>query len=109
MLTPAEYVTAPGGWGHPHGVWDRASIENHLSIQFQNGSVAIHGLNGVQILDVLKVCADQARALQRTDECKGRDMAMVITKLDEAMLWERKRLEEANTPERAVERTQRRS
>lgn len=107
MLTDAEYVTTPGGWGHPHGVWDRAIIETNLSIQFQNGSVAIHGLNGVQLIDVLKVCADHARALQRVDSSRGR--AMVITKLDEAMLWERKRLEEANTPEHAVERAARRA
>ncbi len=102
MLTPAEYVTTPGGWGHPHGVWDRASTENHLKVQFQNGPVAIHGVNGVQLVDVLQVCVDQARALQRIDG--SRERAMVITKLDEAMLWERKRIEEANTPEKAADR-----
>jgi len=109
MLVPseAEYVTKPGGWGHPHGVWDRASIETNLKIQFQNGPVAIHGVNGVRLLDVLKVCADRARSLQRVQS--SRERAMVITKLDEAMLWERGRLEDDNTPEKAAERAVRRS
>lgn len=102
MLTPAQYVTTPGGAGQDAGVWDRASIETYLDIRFQSGPQAVHGVNGVQLIDVLKVCADQARALQRVDS--SRERACVITKLDEAILWERKRLEEANTPEKAAER-----
>ena len=102
MLTPASYVTTPGGYGQEVGVWDRAEIETHLSIQFQNGAVAIHGVNGVQLNDVIQVVIDQARALQRVSA--SRDRAMVITKLDEALLWERKRAEDHNTPERAAER-----
>jgi len=102
MLTPAQYVTTPGGAGQPAGVWDRASIEDLLDIRFQNGPQAVHGINGVQVMDVLQVCTDQVRALQRAQP--SRERAMVITKLDEALLWERKRAEEDNTPAKAAER-----
>jgi hypothetical protein len=100
MLTPAQYVTTPGGTGQSLGVWDRATIEGHLDIQFQNGPVAVAGINGVGLVDVLQVCADQARALQRGNS--SRERAMVITKLDEALLWEQKRIEEENTREKAL-------
>lgn len=101
-MLAAQYVTTPGGWGQDHGCWDRAKIENYLDIQFQNGPVQTRGLNGVELIDVLKVCADFARGLQRADS--SRDRACVITKLDEAILWERKRAEDENTRERAAER-----
>lgn len=100
MLTPAQYVTTPGGTGQRLGVWDRATIEGYLDIHFQNGPIAADGVNGVGLLDVLQVCADRARALQRVRP--SRERAMVITKLDEALLWERKRADDANTRERAM-------
>jgi hypothetical protein len=101
---PATYVTTPGGWGQDHGCWDRALIEggSALMIQFQNGPAQTRGTNGVELIEVLKVCVDYARALQRAEP--SRDRACVITKLDEALLWERKRLEEEHTREQAVER-----
>jgi hypothetical protein len=102
----AQYVTTPGGWGHEVGCWDRASIEGHLSVQFQNGPTQTRGVNGVELIDVMKVCADYARALQKVEP--SRERACVITKLDEAILWERKRAEEDNTRERAAERAARR-
>lgn len=102
MLTAARYITTPGGYGQDHGCWDRAEVETYLTVQFQNGPMAVHDVNGVQLMDVLQVCVDQTRALQRAEG--SRERAMVITKLDEAMLWERKRLEEDNTRERAAER-----
>jgi len=102
MLTPACYVTNPGGAGQEAGVWDRATIETYLDIRFQNGPAAVHGVNGVELHDVLKVCVDQGRALQKADP--SRERAMVITKLDEALLWERKRIEDDNTRTRSAER-----
>jgi hypothetical protein len=107
MHTPTQYITAPGGVGQETGVWDRAIIEGHLDIRFQNGCIAVHGINGVQLNDVLKVCADQVRALQRADP--SRERAMVITKLDEALLWEWQRAEAANTPDKAAARAAGRS
>jgi len=106
MLTPAQYVTTPGGWGQEAGVWDRAEIETHLHIEFQNGSVAIHGVNGVALADVLKVIADHSRAMQKA--APSRERACVITKLDEALLWEEKRAREENTKEQAAARSSRR-
>jgi len=102
MLTPM-YVTTPGGYGQEHGCWDRAEFEEgKTSIQFQNGPVAVHGANGVTDADVLKVVVDHVRALQKVEG--SRERAMVITKLDEALLWERARAEKDNTREKAVER-----
>jgi hypothetical protein len=103
MLTNATYVTEPDGWGQHHGVWTRAEIETYLMLRFQNGPVQTRGVNGVQLLDVLQVCTDFARVMQRADPSRPR--AMVITKLDEAMLWERKRAEASNTPEDAAARS----
>jgi hypothetical protein len=100
MLTPAKYVTTPGGYGQEAGVWDRAEIETHLSVQFQNGPVAIHGVNGVSSRDVLQIVVDHERAMQKHDP--SRDRAQVITKLDEALLWDRRRAEAENTPEYAA-------
>ncbi len=103
MLTPATYVTTPGGWGHDNGCWDRANIENHLSIQFQNGPAQTRGINGAELIDVLKVCSDFARALNKAEPSRAR--AHVLTKIEEAMMWERKRAEEENTRERAANRS----
>jgi len=100
MLTDAAYVTTPGGWGQAHGVWDRAEIETYLQVRFQNGPAQTRGINGVQLLDVLQVSADFVRAMQRAEP--SRDRAMVITKIDEAMLWERRRIENTNTREDAT-------
>ena len=107
MLTPARYITTPGGYGQDQGVWDKAEIENHLTIQFQNGPALVYGVNGVQLIDVLKVCADQARALMSADSSRNR--AQVITKLDEAILWEGKRIAEAGSRTKAVDATTRRN
>jgi hypothetical protein len=98
----ASYVTTPGGWGHEAGCWDRAGIENYFSVQFQNGPAQTRGVNGVELIDVLKVCADFARSLQGAEG--SRERACVITKLDEAILWERARAEKDNTREKAAER-----
>lgn len=102
MLTPAQYVTTPDGWGQAQGVWDRAIIENHLSVQFQNGPAQIRGVNGVELIDVLTVCRDFTRTMNRAKP--SRERAMVITKLDEAIHWERDRAEAENTREKAAER-----
>lgn len=104
MLTPATYVTTPDGWGHAQGVWDRASIENYFSVQFQNGPVQTRGVNGVQLGDVLKVCRDQAAALNRRGVAPSRERSMMLQHLDEAMLWEKERAEKENTREKAVDR-----
>ena len=105
MLTDALLTVSPNGGGHANGVWDRAEIESYCYVAFQNGPAPIYGVNGVQILDVLKICVDQARALQTADPSRNR--AMVITKLDEALLWERKRLEESSTRDKAVDAARR--
>jgi len=105
MLTDARYVHSPGGWGQENNVWDVAEIENHLSIQFQSGPAPAYGVNGVQLVDVLKVCADQARALMSVDSSRSR--AFVITKLDEAILWEGKRIVEAGSRTKAVDAARR--
>ena len=102
MLTPAEYVTTPGSHGQDVGVWDTARIETFLRIKFQSGPISAYGVNGVADADVIKLVADHVRAQQRVEPSRSR--AMVITKLDEALLWEQRRVEEDNTRAKAVER-----
>lgn len=107
MLTPAQYVTSPNGWAQEAGCWDRATIENYLSIQFQNGPAQTRGVNGVELIDVLTVLRDYTRAMNKAEPSRSR--AHVLTKLDEAIHWERTRAEEDNTRETAAKRAARRA
>jgi hypothetical protein len=91
MLTPALYVTTPGGPGAAAGVWDRAEIETYLNIQFQNGPVATVGVNGVGLQDVLKVLIDHERRLQSVEPHRSRSLC--IQMLEQASHWDRDRAE----------------
>lgn len=60
-----------------------------INIKWQEGPVKKTGVNGVQIVDVLKVCRDRLAGLNSDYPC--RENAVTLTKLDEAIMWQDKR------------------
>ena len=59
-------------------------------IQFQKGAIKESGVNGVMNEDLIAMVIDRLQAFQN-GEYKNRENAIVITKLEEALLWLRKR------------------
>jgi hypothetical protein len=59
-------------------------------IHFQEGPVKVHGLNGIFMEDLLAIVIDRLYKFQKS-EFKCRENAIVITKLEESLMWLRKR------------------
>jgi len=94
-----RFVTTPDTHAAANGHWDRAVIvpsdapveddPAYLSIQFQNGPVKEHGVNGVQLPQVLRICLARYQMLNKSFPC--RENSIVITKLQEALMWDDER------------------
>ena len=89
MSANAEFTATPGSHAERNGYWDTASVPGWLRIKFQDGPVDEHGVNGVQLVDVLKVCLARYQALNRVLPC--RENSIVVTKLQEAIMWDDER------------------
>lgn len=78
-------------YGAPHHFHVRDKEGNVLQhIDFQCGPILEKGLNGVMNEDVLVMVLSRLQHFQQTDfSCK--ENAMAITKIEEALLWLRKR------------------
>lgn len=72
---------------------------NSLSFTIQNGPIKEVGKNGCQVEDVIAVAKVIVENLNKKFPC--RENAMIITKLDEAIMWSKLRTE--NRKERQVE------
>ncbi len=81
-----------------NGHWDKVTIDHPsmekdakpvLEIQFQNGPIKTHGVNGVQLTDVLRICLARYQMLNKSFPC--RENSLVITKLQEAIMWDEER------------------
>lgn len=59
-------------------------------IHFQEGPIQEHGVNGVMNEDLIVMVIRRLQGFQES-EFKCRENAMAITKLEEALLWLRKR------------------
>ena len=101
------YFTTPGTHAAASGHWDMVKVaipdqvgqEEHapiLGIRFQNGPVREHGVNGVQIVDVLQILRDRVDMLNRSFPCPENDQ--VLVHLDEAI-----RMDGIRTSERAAQ------
>ena len=94
-MSQIEFATTPNTHAELNGHWDRAFVDvgpckhRHLQIQFQNGPVEEVGVNGVQLLDVLEIAIRRYQMLNKSFPC--RENSMVITKLQEAAMWDRER------------------
>lgn len=98
--TSIQFHTTPDTHAARSGHWDRVTIDGpllgdptqesrHLQIQFQNGPVKEHGVNGVQLTDVLRICLARYKMLNKTFPC--RENSIAITKLQEALMWDEER------------------
>ena len=79
-----------GGMCHQYVVenkhTDPVDAKKFASIQFQNGPIKEHGVNGCHHEDLIMVVIDRLRSAQKGDfSC--RENAIAITKLEEALLW----------------------
>jgi len=59
--------------------------EDYVTFRMQRGPVQEHGVNGCQIDDLIKFCADTIAVLNKKFSC--RENSLAITKLEEAWLW----------------------
>lgn len=71
-------------------------------IQFQKGPIKEAGVNGVMNEDVIAMVIDRLQSFQES-EYKCRENAVAITKLEEALMWLRKRTQDRE--DRGVEGT----
>ena len=74
---------------------------NSLSFTLQNGPVKENGVNGCQVDTIIEAAKLIVEGLNKQFPC--RENAMVITKLDEALMWSEKR--RADRESRQVEGT----
>lgn len=71
-------------------------------VQFQKGPIKENGVNGVANEDLLAMVIDRLQSFQES-EYKCRENAVAITKLEEALMWLRKRTQDRE--DRGVEGT----
>lgn len=78
-------------------------VDNVLcDVQFQNGPIKEHGVNGVHNEDLIAIVIDRMRGFQAGDYA-CRDNALALTKLEESLMWLRNRTNEREA--RGVEGT----
>lgn len=75
--------------------------KNSLAFTIQNGPIKEVGKNGCQVEDIIAVAKHIVEELNKKFPC--RENSMVITKLDEAIMWSKKRT--SDRKERKVEGT----
>lgn len=73
----------------PHNFIYVRHDKNSLAFTIQNGPIKEVGKNGCQVEDVIAVAKHIIEELNKKFPC--RENSMVITKLDEAILWSKKR------------------
>ena len=61
-------------------------------VAFQKGAIKEHGVNGVCNEDLIAMVIDRLQSFQES-EFKCRENAIAVTKLEEALMWLRKRTE----------------
>jgi hypothetical protein len=62
-------------------------------INFQKGAIKEHGVNGVMNEDLIAMVIDRLESFQ-SSEFKCRENAIAITKLEDALMWLRKRTQD---------------
>lgn len=63
---------------------------NLIAFKIQNGPIAENGKNGCQVEDIIVVAKHMIEGLNKKFSC--RENSMIITKLDEAIMWSKKRI-----------------
>lgn len=62
-------------------------------VHFQKGPIKEHGVNGVANEDLIAMVIDRLQSFQES-EYKCRENAIAVTKLEEALMWLRKRTQD---------------
>jgi hypothetical protein len=89
--TFVNYRTDERGVPNRFRVLSQEETPKELSeIKFQSGPIKESGINGVQNEDLIAMCISRLEAFQNS-EFKCRENAVAITKLEEALMWLRKR------------------
>lgn len=65
---------------------------NSLAFTIQNGPIKEVGKNGCQVTDIIAVAKHMIEELNKKHPC--RENSMTVTKLDEALMWQKKRTED---------------
>jgi hypothetical protein len=76
--------------------------DNNYNIKFQDGTVPENGVNGLQVEEALEQVLARIQEYQAKVPC--RENAIVITKLEESIMWLNKRT--ADRKARGVEGTE---
>jgi len=106
--TEVVCVDSPGAGGACHQyvikpVGDSSAVVSFATqISFQNGPVKEKGVNGCHNEDLLAIVIDRLQDFQR-GIYRCRENAIALTKLEEALMWLKKRTEEREV--RGVEGT----
>lgn len=96
------------GQGNANHRYEIAPVTNkevedfRCCVNFQNGPIKEFGVNGVMNEDLIAIVIDRMRGFQSGDYA-CRDNALVLTKLEEALMWLRHRTDEREA--RGVEGT----
>jgi len=92
MTPPPEYIKE-AGWPQVHGQ------PSTVTFQIQSGPIKEFGVNGCQIDDVIAWVKEKIEGFNAAFPC--RENSLVITKLEEALLWSMAR--KLNREKRGVE------
>jgi len=89
-LLDVVVVDAPshGGASHVYRVdhANSAGVESLMTVSFQNGPIAEHGINGVTQEILLAIVIDRLRSFQ-AGPFSSRENALALTKCEEALHW----------------------
>lgn len=97
MDTPGQ-----GGANHHYDTFRVDDDQLLGTVKFQNGPIKEAGVNGVMNEDLIAIVIDRMRGFQSGDYA-CRDNAIALTKLEEALMWLRKRTDDREA--RGVEGT----
>lgn len=95
-----SFSTTPNTHASASGHWDKVTArlpspdgvtlgEQAMQIQFQNGPVQEHGVNGIQLPQVIRACLARYKMLNKSFPC--RENSLVITNLQRAIMWDDER------------------
>lgn len=65
---------------------------NEITFRIQNGPIGENGINGCQVDTMISASLEIVRGLNKNFPC--RENSLVITKLEEALMWSRARKED---------------
>lgn len=105
--TVVEVIDEPGqgGANHLYEILINPAVDRRTSlcvVRFQNGAIGEAGVNGVMNEDLIAIVIDRLQGFQN-GQYKCRENAVAITKLEEALMWLRKRTQDRE--DRGVEGT----